>query len=65
MVIIGIKTRNIEIVPEKYKVWVAIDICKVSDNEEDISYDSCDEILYTSVGTLLYNLLLLRFYFLG
>ena len=53
MAIIGIKTRNIDVVPEKYKVRAAIDICKVSDNEEDISYDSCDEILYTSVDSLL------------
>ena len=53
MAIIGIKTRNVDLVPEKYKVRAAIDISKVSDKEEDISYESCDGILYTSVDALL------------
>lgn len=53
--IIGIRTKNLEIVPEIYKIRAAVDIHHLNDPYEDISYASCDEILYTNVDKLLDN----------
>lgn len=53
MAIIGIRTKNLNIVPEKYRVRAAIDINKHTSNNEDISYDNCDNILYVSIDSLL------------
>lgn len=53
MAIIGIRTKNLDIVPEKYRVRAAIDIHKQTSNNEDLSYDNCDNILYASIDSLL------------
>lgn len=55
MAIIGIRTKNIGIVPDKYKVRAVVDINCQSNSKEDISYESCDDILYSSVDALLEN----------
>ena len=55
LAIIGIRTKNIEIVPEKYKVRAAVDINNQNTSKEDMSYESCDDILYSSVDALLEN----------
>ena len=53
--IIGIRTRQVDIIPEKYKVRAAVDINAQTNPESDISYESCDDILYQSVDALLEN----------
>lgn len=53
--IIGIRNMNMDIVPEKYKIRAAVDINRKKDPNEDISYESCDDILYDSIDALLEN----------
>lgn len=55
MAIIGIRTKNVGIVPDKYKVRAAVDINSQTNSGEDMSYESCDDILYCSVDDLLEN----------
>lgn len=53
--IIGIRNMNMDIVPEKYKIRAAVDINMKKDPNEDISYESCDDILYSNIDALLEN----------
>ena len=62
MAIIGIKTSNINVVPEKYKLRATIDISKKIADDVDISYESCDEILYSSVDKMLDNPVAIRIF---
>lgn len=51
--IIGIRTKNLDVVPDKYRIRAALDIHKQTSNNEDISYDNCDNVLYASIDLLL------------
>ncbi len=53
--IIGIRTRSVDVIPEKYKVRAAVDITAQVNSEADISYENCDDVLYQSVDALLEN----------
>lgn len=61
--IIGLRTKQLDIIPDKYKVRAAVDLDAQANREEDFSYENCDDILYRSVDTLLGNPIPIKIFF--